>query len=75
MTNIRSEIPAKYKWDLTGIYATEAEFEADLDRAKALIADFARHRDTMAQERVNINDLHAILSKACNMRETFKKLK
>jgi glycyl-tRNA synthetase len=34
-----------------------------------------RHRDTMAQERVNINDLHAILSKACNMRETFKKLK
>ena len=34
-----------------------------------------RHRDTMAQERVNINDLHAILSQACNMRETFKKLK
>ena len=34
-----------------------------------------RHRDTMAQERVNINDLHAILSQACNMRETFKQLK
>ena len=34
-----------------------------------------RHRDTMAQERVKIEDLHAILSKACNMRETFKKLK
>ena len=34
-----------------------------------------RHRDTMAQERVAIDDLHAILSKACNMRETFKKLK
>ena len=34
-----------------------------------------RHRDTMAQERVKIEDLHTILSKACNMRETFKKLK
>lgn len=26
MTHVRSEIPAKYKWDLTGIYKTEAEF-------------------------------------------------
>ena len=34
-----------------------------------------RHRDTMAQERVAIDDLHAILSKACNMRETVKKVK
>ena len=34
-----------------------------------------RHRDTMTQERVKIEDLHTILSKACNMRETFKKLK
>ena len=34
-----------------------------------------RHRDTMAQERVNINDLHAIITTACSMRETFKKLK
>ena len=29
----------------------------------------------VAEERVAIDDLHAILSKACNMRETFKKLK
>jgi len=47
MTHVRNEIPAKYKWDLTGIYSTEAEFEADYERAKAYIADFPRHRDTM----------------------------
>ncbi|MBE6569048.1 MAG: oligoendopeptidase F [Ruminococcaceae bacterium] len=49
MTHVRNEIPAKYKWDLTGIYSTEAEFEADYERAKAYIADFPRHRDTMTK--------------------------
>ena len=42
MTHVRNEIPAKYKWDLTGIYATEADFEADFARAKACIEDFGR---------------------------------
>ncbi len=49
MTHIRSEIPAKYKWDLTGIYKTEEEFNADFQRAKELTADFPRHRDTMSR--------------------------
>ena len=56
MTHVRNEIPAKYKWDLTGIYATEADFEADYARAKELIADFARHRDTMAKSAQGLYD-------------------
>ncbi len=34
-----------------------------------------RHRDTMAQERVNIDDLQQIISKEVNLRELYKKLK
>ena len=56
MTHVRNEIPAKYKWDLTGIYATEADFEADYARAKALIADFTRHRDTMSRSAQGLHD-------------------
>jgi len=56
MTHVRSEIPAKYKWDLTGIYKNEAEFEADFERAKALVADFSRHRDTMSKSAEGLYD-------------------
>ena len=56
MTHVRDEIPAKYKWDLTGIYPTEADFEADYARAKACIADFSRHRDTMAKSAQGLYD-------------------
>ncbi|MBO5281032.1 MAG: oligoendopeptidase F [Clostridia bacterium] len=70
MTHQRSEIPAKYKWDLTGIYKTEADFDADFERAKAIIADFPRRRDTMtksAQELYDTlqanTDLERVLSK------------
>ena len=40
MTDVRADIPAKYKWDLTEIYADAAQFEADFSRAKAAIADY-----------------------------------
>ena len=70
MTHQRSEIPAKYKWDLTGIYKTEADFDADFERAKVIIADFPRRRDTMtksAQELYDTlqanTDLERVLSK------------
>ena len=56
MTHVRSEIPAKYKWDLTGIYKDEAAFEADYARAKELIADFSRHRDTMSKSAHGLYD-------------------
>ena len=70
MTHVRSEIPAKYKWDLTGIYKTEADFDADFERAKALIADYPRHRDTMTKSAQGLydalqanTDLERLLSK------------
>ncbi len=56
MIRVRSEIPEKYKWDLTGIYKTEAEFEADFARAKEYIADFARHRDMMSKSAQGLYD-------------------
>ncbi len=49
MTDNRAEIPAKYKWDLSAIYADMAAFDADFARAKELIAAFPKHRETMCQ--------------------------
>jgi glycyl-tRNA synthetase len=34
-----------------------------------------RHRDTMQQERVKIEDLRAMVEKAVSFRELFKKIK
>ena len=34
-----------------------------------------RHRDTMEQQRVKIEDLHAIISKEVNLSNILKKLK
>ena len=34
-----------------------------------------RHRDTMAQERVAIEALHAMVDEQCSYRKLFKKLK
>ncbi len=49
MTENRAEIPEKYKWDLTAIYADEAAFDADCARAKELIARFPAHETTMTK--------------------------
>ncbi len=49
MTDNRADIPAKYKWDLSAIYADRAAFDADFARAKELIADFPKHQKTMCQ--------------------------
>ena len=47
MEKKRSEIDAKYKWDLTKIYATDADFDADLAECEKLIAAFSKHEKTM----------------------------
>ncbi len=49
MTDIRSEIPAKYKWDLTKIYPDMETFDADYAKAKALIDSFPAHEKTMTE--------------------------
>lgn len=47
MTNERTGIPAKYKWDLSVIYPEEAAFTADFEKAESLIAEYPKHEKTM----------------------------
>ncbi len=49
MTNVRADIPAKYKWDMTNIYTTEQDFEADYQKAADMVAAFPAHAATMGQ--------------------------
>ena len=49
MTNVRADIPAKYKWDMTNIYPTEQDFDADYQKAADMIAAFPAHAQTMSQ--------------------------
>lgn len=59
MTNARNEIPAKYKWDLTAVYADENAFDSDFEKAKKLISDFPRHRETMKKSAKGLYDMLA----------------
>lgn len=59
MTNTRNEIPAKYKWDLTAVYADENAFDSDFEKAKKLISDFPRHRETMKKSAKGLYDMLA----------------
>lgn len=43
----RSEIDSKYKWDLSAIYKTDADFDADIKACEALVADFGKNEKTM----------------------------
>ena len=49
MTNVRADIPAKYKWDMTNIYATEQDFDADYQKAADMVAAFPAHASTMSE--------------------------
>lgn len=49
MTDVRADIPAKYKWDLSAIYKSTDDFDADCDKAKKMIEDFPRHAETMTK--------------------------
>ena len=57
MTDNRADIPAKYKWDLSAIYADMAAFDADFARTKELIADFPKHQKTMCQSPEGLYDM------------------
>ena len=47
MTDIRADIPEKYKWDLSAIYKSERDFELDMKRAEELISAFGEHEKDM----------------------------
>ncbi len=56
MTDVRADIPAKYKWDLTAIYKSEADFDTDMARAEQMIASFAEHERDMTATAQNLYD-------------------
>ena len=47
MVRERKDIEAKYKWDLSAIYADDAAFDADYARAEEMVAVFRAHEKTM----------------------------
>ena len=49
MTDVRTQIPEQYKWDLTAIYPDREAFEADYRRAEEMIRAFPAHEKTMAK--------------------------
>ena len=64
MTTVRNDIPAQYKWDLSALYADEAAFAADFEKAEAQITAFSAHEATMlegpAQLLAMFEDLYAV---------------
>ena len=67
----RSEINAKYKWDLSKIYATDEDFNADYVEAEKLARDFARHEKAMLK---GARELLATLSDSVKMQRKIQKL-
>ena len=67
----RKDIDQKYKWDLTKIYATEADFQAELDEAQALVKDFPKHEKTMCQ---SAKGLLAAIKASTDLGEKINKL-
>lgn len=47
MTDVRADIPQKYKWDLTKIYKTEVDFDSDMKKAEEMIDAFSSHEADM----------------------------
>ena len=45
----RKDADPAYRWDLTAIYKTEADFEAELARARTLTEEYPRHREEMTK--------------------------
>lgn len=50
MTDVRKDIPAEYKWDLTALYADQSAFDAAFEETKAAIAAFSAYERTMTQD-------------------------
>ncbi|MGN0729623.1 oligoendopeptidase F [Treponema sp.] len=46
---LRKDVPAEYKWDLTQLYKTNAEWEADLKKIPLLVKEFASYKGRLAE--------------------------
>ena len=71
MTNVRADIPAKYKWDMTNIYATEQDFDTDYQKAADMVSAFPAHASTMSE---SAQGLLAMFTDLTNMLRVVEKL-
>lgn len=67
----RKDIPAKYKWDLSVIYADDAAFNADYAKAEKLIKEFPKHEKTMTK---SAEGLYNVLRAECDIESIIEKL-
>lgn len=67
----RKDIPAKYKWDLSAIYADEKAFLADYAKAEKLIKEFPKHEKTMTK---SAEGLYNVLRADCDIEAIIEKL-
>ncbi len=68
MENVINE---KYKWDLSQIYATEADFEADFKLAEQMIKEYPKHEKTMLK---GAEQLYAALTDMVECERRIEKL-
>ena len=56
----RDQIPAEYKWDLTKLYASDGEWEADLKKVPELTKNFVSYKGRLSESAdVLLEALHA----------------
>ena len=67
----RKDIPAKYKWDLSVIYADEKAFYEDYAKAEKLIKEFPKHEKTMTK---SAEGLYNVLRLECDIDAIIEKL-
>jgi oligoendopeptidase F len=67
----RKDIDKKYKWDLTAIYPTEADFDADYALTEGKIAAFRAHEQTITS---NAQAFYAALSDMVAIEALIEKL-
>lgn len=67
----RKDIPAKYKWDLSVIYADDKAFNADYAKVEKMIKEFPKHEKTMTK---SAEGLYNCLRAMCDIEAIIEKL-
>ncbi len=67
----RKDIPAKYKWDLSVIYADEKAFYDDYAKVEKMLKEFPKHEKTMTK---SAEGLYNCLRAMCDVEAIIEKL-
>ena len=71
MENDRNTVDPKYKWDLSQIYATEADYDADFKLVEQMLKDFPKHEKTMLK---GAKELLAVMRDSAELERKISKL-